>query len=422
MSNRKAIFSLFLNIGSNVFSQILIVIFIPILARIYKPEDFALATLFLGVASCFVSISSLRLSVTIPIAENKEEKGRALVLSASIVILLSLLFFIFSKTWPIFDDIGLGKYKNVIFAYMMVLSFNSILTGVIISSGNYNFIGGSKVLTSVVLNFSRLFISYAGLSSGLIYSLIISEVIAFFVLLYGSRTAIKNYTLNHKFVKKDYVLFIRKYKDYPKYQVLSQFVLISSQYAPVFMMSKSYSAMQIGFFVMANNLVSMPVNSIGLALSQIYLGEYRKQEKRRKIFKHSIFIVLLFMISSLPFVFILYIWGESIVEFILGEQWKKAAPLISMLIFLGAAKLCMAVISQSLNIFKAQKLQLGINILFFFSSYLSLYAGIYYKFDFDSTVLSYTVFGSVALLIGVILTLRNIKINSTDNEVIYKKY
>lgn len=420
MSNKKTTFSLLINIGSNVFSQILIVVFIPILARLYKPEDFALATLFLGAASCFVSISSLRLSVTIPLSQTKKEKGLALIISSMIVVLLTIFFFVLNHLWPFLGFLGLDDLSYILFFFVIISSLNNIFTNIVISNGNYNFIGGSKILTSITLNLSRLLIAYTAISNGLVYSLLISETVALIFLFYGSKKIIKNYMSEHKFILKDYIDFIRKYKNYPKFQVLSQFILISSQYAPVFMLSNNFSAMQVGLFVMANNLVSLPVNSIGSALSQIYLGEYRKEEKRKNIFKHSFYIVAFFIISSVPFVFIISKWGDFIVGFILGEQWIKSAPLISMLIFLGAAKLCMAVISQSLNIFNSQRLQLTINILIFVLSYSSLYLSIKLNVDFYSTVLFYTISGSVALFVGIYLTMRNIMVKSKHENSIFR--
>ncbi|MEF1228820.1 oligosaccharide flippase family protein, partial [Vibrio fortis] len=213
--------------------------------------------------------------------------------------------------------------------------------------------------------------------------------------------------------------YIKKYIDYPKFQVISQFILISSQYAPIFMLSNSFSTLQVGLFVMANNLVSLPVNSVGLALSQIYLGEYRKKENQKNIFKHSGYIVGFFMMASVPFIFLMSIWGDSIVGFLLGEQWIDTAPLISMLIFLGSAKLCMAVISQSLNIFNGQRLQLFINFLFFMLSYSSLYICIMLKWDFYTTVLLYTISGSFALFVGIYLTMRNIMVKSKYENSIF---
>ncbi|MEF1228711.1 hypothetical protein QTO02_14510, partial [Vibrio fortis] len=111
MNNKKTLLSLFVNVGSNVLSQVLAVAFIPILARMYKPEDFAMATLFLGVASCFVSISSLRLSVTIPLSANEKDRGIGLVTSTLIVLLLSTAFFIFNEMFSLLEVLEIGSYS-----------------------------------------------------------------------------------------------------------------------------------------------------------------------------------------------------------------------------------------------------------------------------------------------------------------------
>ncbi|MEF1277960.1 oligosaccharide flippase family protein [Vibrio fortis] len=419
MNNKKTLLSLFVNVGSNVLSQVLAVAFIPILARMYKPEDFAMATLFLGVASCFVSISSLRLSVTIPLSANEKDRGIGLVTSTLIVLLLSTAFFIFNEMFSLLEVLEIGSYSYILFLFVILLSINNILINVIISNGSYKVIGGSKVLNSITLNLTRLILAYTTLSNGMLYSLVVSEIFVFLLLYCYSKKTIKSYLSEYRFCLGECVEYIKKYIDYPKFQVISQFILISSQYAPIFMLSNSFSTLQVGLFVMANNLVSLPVNSVGLALSQIYLGEYRKKENQKNIFKHSGYIVGFFMMASVPFIFLMSIWGDSIVGFLLGEQWIDTAPLISMLIFLGSAKLCMAVISQSLNIFNGQRLQLFINFLFFMLSYSSLYICIMLKWDFYTTVLLYTISGSFALFVGIYLTMRNIMVKSKYENSIF---
>lgn len=419
MNNKRTLFSLFVNVGSNVLSQVLAVAFIPILARMYKPEDFAMATLFLGVASCFVSISSLRLSVTIPLSVNEKDRGIGLVTSTLIVLLLSTAFFIFNEVFSLLEVLEIGSYSYILFLFVILLSINNILINVIISNESYKVIGGSKVLNSITLNLTRLILAYTTLSNGMLYSLVVSEIFVFLLLYCYSKKTIKSYLSEYRFCLGECVKYIKKYIDYPKFQVISQFILISSQYAPIFMLSNSFSTPQVGLFVMANNLVSLPVNSVGLALSQIYLGEYRKKENQKNIFKHSGYIVGFFMMASVPFILLMSIWGDSIVGFLLGEQWIDTAPLISMLIFLGSAKLCMAVISQSLNIFNGQRLQLFINFLFFMLSYSSLYVCIMLKWDFYTTVLLYTISGSFALFVGIYLTMRNIMVKSKYENSIF---
>ena len=418
--NKKsnAIRSVFFNVSSNILSQIIVVAFIPVLARLYKPEDFGIATLFLGIASCLVAISSLRISVTIPIADSVNEKSIGILISFILISLLALFLSFSVNFFEMFNSGALEGLGLVFVIYFYITAINNVLTNTVISNGNYPYIGGAKVSSSIFLNLARLLMVYFSATDGLIYSLLVAECFGFLILWLGAKdTIIKSFKV---FVidKVQFRQFLVKYKDYPKYQVFSQFILISSQYAPVFIMSSMFAANEVGLFVMANNLVNMPVNSIGIALSQIYLGEYRREKNRGKIFKHSLQMVFFFLVLSIPFVVLFVFFGHSLINILLGEQWAGISSIITLLIVLGTVKLCMSVISQSLNIFRAQKLQLGINLIFFISSYLSLGVSVFLGCDFYNTVLIYTLAGTTVLLLGVFIILLNIRVNTKNEDCI----
>jgi len=415
MKNKKIIHSTFFNVGSNILSQIITISFIPLVSRLYGPEQFGEVTLFLGICSCLVAISSFRLAIVIPIAETNKEKQIALVTSLIIILVLTLVLAILFSITDILSVVELNGLYPLIIAYFFFASINNVQVNLVISQGNYRVIGASKMINSIFLNLARLSIAYICLSLGLIYSLIIAELFTFVFLLKATRISYKKIGGNNISKLSDIFNFVSKYRSFPKYQVASQLVLISSQYAPIFVLSTTFTAYEVGLFAMANNLVNLPVNSVGMALSQIYYGEYRKTEYWGKMFKHSLLIILAFLFIATPVIIVMFLFGSDIVGWLLGNDWSGVGDIITLLIFMGAAKLCLAVISQSFNIFRSQKLQLVINSLFFIVSYLSLYLATQLSTEFFDVLLIYTVSCTIMLFFCIFLTLRNIKVN-TKNE------
>ena len=399
-------------------AQLIAVAFIPILARLYSPADFGNAFVFLGVCSCLVAVSSLRFAVTVPLAGTGKQQNLGILLSTGIIIsifLLLALILLFFSPFKILKE--LNGIELLLIVYFFFTSINNLLINVVISTGKYKNIGFAKVTSALILNISRLAIVSLGFSDGLIYSLVLSEVSALLLLLSVCKQRLLAITLTD-IIPKNFIDYIKHYKDYPKFQVLSQLILISTQYAPAFILTIFYSQSEVGIFAMANNLVSLPVNSIGVALSQIYLGEFRKKENHPKMLKYSISIILLFLFCSLIAMFIFSAFGETLTVIILGEQWLSIVPIIVLLMALGSAKLCVAVVSQSLNILKKQKLQLFINTIYFCSSYLSLLWAIEMQMSFFHAVLAYTVASTCALLVGVLLIIINIKVDVKNEDTL----
>lgn len=408
-----------LNVSSNLLAQIIAIAFIPVLARIYSPADFGKAYVFLGVCSCLVAISSFRFAVTVPLAENDKQRNIGILLSIGIIFSMFLLIALTSLLFSPFEILKeLEETESLLLFYFFFSSINNLLINVVIANGKYKSIGLAKVLSALILNFSRLAIVNFGFSDGLLYSLVLAEVAVSVILLVSCKQQVSAITLKDTSFKH-FVDYIKAYKEFPIYQALSQLILISTQYAPAFMFSIFYSITEIGLFAMANNLVSLPVNSIGIALSQIYLGEFRKKENRPKMLKYSVFIILFFMLSSIVAACIFWLFGAQLVTIFLGEQWRDIVPIILSLMALGAAKLCVAVVSQSLNILKKQKLQLYINGIYFCLSYLSLILAIKTQMSFVDAVFIYTVASTFALFMGLLLIIMNIRVDVKNENTLF---
>ncbi|HFQ5567890.1 TPA: lipopolysaccharide biosynthesis protein [Vibrio vulnificus] len=401
--------SFIFNAGGNVFAQFLAVVFIPILSRMYSPEEFGIATFFLAITSCAISVSSLRYATAIPIVKGEKEFLASIVSSSAIVAATSVLFwwviynFNFEFLRPIFE------VKDIAVIYIIVMSINNILINVIIRRGEYKTIGLAKISSATILNFSRLLAGLLSIENGLVVSLIISELVTLFVILYSNKPA-SFLIIRERTLKKNNILdFLKKYKRYPIFQVPSQASLIVTQYAPVFLLSISFDASYVGIYAMANNLVNMPVNSFGLALSQIFYGEFSKEHNQEKMLKTSLIIIGSIVTVTIPVLLIFYLYGESIIALLLGNRWQFVYEVSFYMLILGATKLCVSSISQSFNIFDKQSFQLKLNILSLFSSYSSLFLSMKIGVDFLETIYIYSICSSIANVITVILILRMIK-------------
>lgn len=77
--------------GGTALSQLITISALPILTRIYTPEDFSLLSVYAATLGILLTIACLRFEIAIPIPEHEGEAARLLILSIISTTILSAL-------------------------------------------------------------------------------------------------------------------------------------------------------------------------------------------------------------------------------------------------------------------------------------------------------------------------------------------
>lgn len=297
--------------------QVLSLIFAPILARLYSPEEFGSYGLILSLIALLSGASTLRYEQAILISENNERKD---VLDTVVILnlFMSLLFFLIVMILEF-----LGYITNLNSIWLMV--------GIFITS-NYNIFriynlkvdNISKVtvvdlIKSLILNISQFTLSFSiikkeGLIVGMIFSLLVPLLLYVKFSVWDIKKA--------KFSKK--VFF--KYNKFAKYSLPEYFINMLSQQLPIYYFYSIYDTYSVGLYVFADKIVRIPVQFLSKSVYQVIC-------KEENLSFYQYFIkptLMLSVVSSIVFIPIA-IFGGDIVRIYLGEKWIDSGILISYL-------------------------------------------------------------------------------------------
>ena len=72
-------------------AQILLILSVPFLTRLYTPEDFGILAVYASLLSFIVVIASLRYELAIPLPKNEVEAANVAFLSLLLVIVITIL-------------------------------------------------------------------------------------------------------------------------------------------------------------------------------------------------------------------------------------------------------------------------------------------------------------------------------------------
>ena len=172
---------------------------------------------------------------------------------------------------------------------------------------------------------------------GLIWGKVTGDFLALVVILYRH---IKNKTIHLKEVsRKDIRSNAIKYKDFPKYQSLAQFLNSVSQNIPFFLLSTLYTPEIAGFYMLTSRILFVPTGLIGRSTREVYYQKASEMFGEGKSIKNLYVKTTagLAKLGIIPFI-IVGIFAQEIFTIFLGSEWLVSGIFAQLIIawsFLG---------------------------------------------------------------------------------------
>lgn len=131
-------------------------------------------------------------------------------------------------------------------------------------------------------------------------------------------------------------------------------IVFAMSYADQLVVGKMLGPVALGFYVLAFNLSSWPVNMFSQPLRNVAPPTFARlqhdSQQMRSVFQ---LVVRLLMIVTLPICFVIAGAAEPIVAFVYGPDWAPAAPVLTFLALLSAAKIFFELTYDYLVVLKA---------------------------------------------------------------------
>lgn len=394
--------------GGATIAQILGILSLPILSRIYSPEEFGIYAIFFALSNILLILSTWRYELAIILPKKDEDSINIMIL---ILVILSFMFSLFVIVILYFGDTftillrvpELNKYIWAIPIHIFISGIYQSFKN--LNSRNKNF---SNIAKSNIINSGSTYVLQISLGvtflreTGLIFGSIIGLLIATIYFLIKSLRYFHKDFIKIKGIKKVFL----DYKNFPIFTIWGSLLSGVGLQLPVFLLSSFFGPIYSGFYSLANRAISLPTRIIGEAISEVsykHTSDIIKDNKNLpKYIEKS--TAAIFQVSFVPFIIVLFL-GRQIFTLILGANWEIAGfyvQILSPLIFL-------RLFSSPINIFYQKKRndlffiwQLG----FFVFSFLGIYLGYLYK----SSNFSLILFSSLLSFCYIVLIYANFRL------------
>ncbi|UTH13597.1 lipopolysaccharide biosynthesis protein [Macrococcus equipercicus] len=361
----------FLLIISSAISQIILIITVPLISRLYSPTEFGIFTIFTNVATIIIPIINARYDLLIINAKSEDMANKlsqiSFYISLIIIIILAPIGLVFSILYNAFF-----RELLILIILLVFVSLTNIFTSYLNLNRKYKLVSLINVTRSFFMVLIQIVFGFYHLGAiGLIIGFSASY-------LAGITIGYKEFKMHFKFNgnKQDLKDIFFENINQLKYSTPSLIINSFSFSIIVFVIGLIYTKHDVGIYGMALRVLAVPVVVAGLGLSKIFMQNannvYNKDRSFRKLLiEYTLLLSFLGMSVYIP----ILLWGKQIIIILLGDQWGDASKLFLPLSILCFIRLIVSTVSLSSVVIGKQKLDLYFQILLLCSAVLScLYA------------------------------------------------
>ncbi|MGN7905884.1 lipopolysaccharide biosynthesis protein [Pseudomonas sp. 22373] len=324
----------------------------PLLTRLYTPEDFGVLALYMSLAGMISVIITARYEVAVMLPERDEDAASLVTLSVCIASAISLVLLVVVSLFN--DDIQSLLNNKAIGPWLYLLPITVFVTGMWQAlnywnnrSKKFKRLAVSRVTQGGGMTLAQFVLT--GLSTGgLVLGYLVGQVGGLMVFL--TRTWREDRAVLSRVSLATMLENARRYSKFPKYSTFGALLDNAAVQMPVLMLSKFYDTHIVGVFSLTFRALNLPMSLIATSFSQVLFQRFvvlqRENPARLAPFVLKLFFGLLGLM--VPLVAFVWVVGPDLFALVFGETWRQAGEYATVLIFAVAIRFAVSPLSTVL--------------------------------------------------------------------------
>lgn len=353
-------------VGGTAFAQLVTILVLPLLTRVYTPEDFTTLASYTSLLALLTVVACLRFEIAIPIPKGQKEAIHLLVLSIISVIGITFLtwigVFLYSNSFNQFTNNRLSGYLWLLPLGVFFGGLYNALQYWMTREKNFSLVAKTRMTQAVSGATTQLGLGYAGITPlGLLLGHLLNSGAGVFSLIrfFLKQSKKSLFKIEFSVLKKTF----KSYDRFPKYSTWEALTNSASVHVPILIIAAFSLSVEAGFLMLAMRLLSAPMGLIGASVAQVYLSEAAEKyyQGELKVFTKKM-MVSLAKVGTPP----LLLFGTLaplVVPVIFGEEWKRTGILILWMTPWFLIQFIVSPVSMALHITGNQKIAMLLQVV-----------------------------------------------------------
>lgn len=351
-------------LSGTLLARVIAVLAIPLLARLYTPEEFGVLALFTTIAGLVAAVASGRYDMAVVLPE-RDEDAFHLVLAS---MLLATLVAAFSAlvVWIYGDAIAaaFGSPELAPWLWLNPVVIWGLAAFVTLRSwaaraSQFGVISRSVVVNTLLTALTQLAIAVPRpwLPGGLIIGRVVGQSCQSLLLLvgcWGGLGAARSAGVSLQRLRA----VMRRYRDFPVFDAGANLLNQASRELPVLMLGAFFGPTVLGFYSVGRRMLSLPVELVGNAVAQAFFPKAAQELARGRLAPLTADVFeRLVMVAIAPLLMIAIVTPE-VVQVFLGEVWIDATIYVRWLTVWVLVVFITAPFAQLFNVLEQQRQRL----------------------------------------------------------------
>ncbi len=404
-------------VGGTAVAQLLAVLSLPVITRLYTPADFSVLAVFASTFGIISVVACLRLEIAIPMPESDEEGANLLALSlcscTAVAALSALAVWCFSdQIVSLFGQPGLRPYLWLLPLGIWLNSAGTATAFWVIRKKRFATIATTRITQAVGGAGVQLgFGWFAGPGPfGLLLGQVINSGAGLFGMGHGAlkvdSSALRS--ISRLGMRRAFL----KYDRFPKYSALEAFADSAATQLPVIIIAAVTVGPEAGYLLLATRAMGIPLALIGGAVSQVYLSRAPDEMRAGRLARFTAQTIGGLAKSGVgPLVFI-GIVSPALFPLVFGPGWQRAGELVSWMTPWFILQLLSSPVSMTLHITGKQRIALNLQLFGFLLRVGAMCAAVWLAQEY--IVEAYAVSGLIFYLVYLLVVANASKITIQD--------
>lgn len=337
-----------------------------VLVRIYSPEQMGVLATIVAVSSFIAPLASGRLSGAIPLPQANLSAVKILriaIFSSVVVSALICLFLLSMKKLAIkpltFED---TTWLWGISLLIVTLVIYTGMNGLAVRFEQYLGLAVRGVLYPLAMTGSQILLGLVHFgSAGLVLGMGVGHVITAFTIWIPVSRLTKQETMPSSTWKQ----LISKYRHFPLLLGPAGAINSLAMQLPQIGVTAVFGLTVGGQFGMMMRILAVPVALLGQSIGFVYAGQIAKARRDGVKNVREVYDRMSLILGGVAFIFALFVFlfGEPIFSWLLGEEWRMSGQFAALFILAPAVQLVASPLSQTLVISQRTRQQLVIDVV-----------------------------------------------------------
>lgn len=337
--------------SGTVIAQLITLIVLPILTRIYTTEDFGALTLVTSLTMLVTTFATLRLetALMLPTAKRDVRAIASVSMMSACVIASITAIVLLILGWNGGELDTRSGLPLWVFLSIVLTAMFTILNRLALRNGGYGEVGKRAVVQAVGTGGAQLLLNpFPGGSLGLILGNLIGRLFGLIPLFRFSRSLIGR---THRRIK---LRVLRRYWRFPVFFAPSAALNAFGVQAPLLFVTAWFGVAFAGILGVAERVIGVPMTLIGNAVAQVFDGEMAKKIRIGRggfvapFLRVSLWLGAVALLVGAGFFFL----GSWAVPIVLGSDWVLAGECVSIMSITVALRLVASPTSRVIGLFQ----------------------------------------------------------------------